>query len=186
MKVVSFALLLILATSSLVGQTGANRGAVSQTNETYELKNGKMDLTRRNYYEYDKKGNVTMDITFTDANNIKTKETYTYNKKGNEIEHSIYDSSNVLISKITTTYDRFQSKQMVIVYNGTSIVEKTTFEYDAFGRKITERTVDAEGKQIKRYTYKYDKRGNLTERALYDSNDTLVSIKSYNYTYNSK
>lgn len=186
MRVVSLAFLLILTTGSLLGQTGANRGAVSQTNETYELKNGKMDLTRRNYFEYDKKGNVTLEITFNDANTIKTKETYTYNKKGNEIEHSIYDSSNVLISKITTTYDRFQSKQMVIVYNGTSIVEKTTFEYDAFGRKISELAVDAEGRQIKKYTYKYDIRGNLTERAFYDSNNTLISIKSYNYTYNNK
>lgn len=183
MKILPFALLLILTCGSLLGQTGANRGAVSQTNESYELKNGKMDLTRRNYFEYDKKGNVTMEISFTDTNSIKTKETYTYNKKGNETEHSVYDSANVLILKTTTTYDRFQSKQLVIVYNGSIIVEKTTFEYDAFGRKITELTIDAEGRQIKKYTYKYDKRGNLTERALYDSTDTLISIKSYNYTY---
>lgn len=81
MRVVSLAFLLILTTGSLLGQTGANRGAVSQTNETYELKNGKMDLTRRNYFEYDKKGNVTLEITFNDADTIKTKETYTYNKK---------------------------------------------------------------------------------------------------------
>ena len=165
-------------------QSGVERGARTQYQETAELKNDTLQTIKRSYQEFDKKGNLLMEILLNSDSTIKSKETFTYNRKGVEVGNSKYDGSGTLIWKAVTDYNKFNDKKEVIVYDSENVVlEKTLFTYDLFGRKTEERSVNGNGTQVRRVTYNYDKKGALIERTTYDEKDKIIAEKKYIYTY---
>ena len=165
-------------------QSGVERGARSQYQEVYELKNDTLQTTKRSYQEFDKKGKLLMEILLNSDSTVKSKETFIYNRKGAEIENSKFDGSGKLTWKAVTIYNKFNDKKEVMIYgNENLLLEKTYFTYDLFNRKTEEKTVSINGTPIKRVTYSYDKKGSLIERITYNDSDAIIAIKKYLYTY---
>lgn len=184
MKKIIYLIFILCLSKLATAQSGAERGARSQYQEVYELKNDTLQYTKRIYQEFDKKGRLLMEILLNPDSTVKSKETFSYNRKGFEIENTKYDGSGALIWKTITDYNKFNEKKEIVVNGPENIVmEKTIFSYDLFGRKTEEKTLYGNETQVRRITYNYDKKGALIERTTYNETNTIIAVKKYIYTY---
>ncbi len=151
--------------------------------EQVDYKNGNAETFKKTFSNYDKHGNLLLEIEYDADSILKNKETYVYNRWNAPVEHSEFDSTGKLIKKTITSYDSFHDKLNELVYNETnSLVEKTDFNYNAMGQKTEEVTYT--GDKLKRkVTYQYDKKGSLTERTVYKGSGEIISTKKYWYRY---
>lgn len=113
------------------------------------------DMAWRQIYKYDNKGNKIIEEFYAHDESINSKSNYTYNKKNKLIKRIIHSSEGKVLSN--TDY----------VYDGNNIVLETTYNND--------------GTLFSKFTYKYDKSGNIIEKEMY-SYLNLPFIR-YEYSY---
>lgn len=97
-------------------------------------------------------------LSTSDSKGILDKYTFRYNAAGNRVgidkqrrgldkENGIYDLEYDPIGRLTN-----------VIHNG---LKKRSYEYDAFGNRISKTEYDTNGTEIQRTTYKYSKRDQL-------------------------
>jgi len=171
------------------------------------------DITQRDYFKYDDKGNMIKKsrYNYRDNRNDSTfwEHSYKYDNNGNLIEkNSNKPDYRTSIKKETCKYNWRGRKteenwygfddSLRLLYtfkfnkNGNSVetiryVEgkqsKSKTKLDKKGNAIELNTFDDDGSVKYKYTYKYDKYGNMTEKLEYDLDGCLWQESTYSYKY---
>jgi uncharacterized membrane protein YhaH (DUF805 family) len=134
------------------------------------------------YYEYDSKGNLTKEITYTYNGGSYWSSNYDIIVDSKTIEYE-YDSKRNKIREIIYTYNHSWSDESSD-YDSIIVDSKTIkYEYDSKGNKTKEITYDKNGVEKSRTEYEYDSKGNKTKEITYDKNGVEKSRTEY-YFYN--
>jgi len=127
------------------------------------------------YYEYDSKGNLTKEITYTYNGGSYWSSNYDIIVDSKTIEYE-YDYKGNMTKEIwSPDYD-----DSIIMIVDSKTIE---YEYDSKGNKTREITYDKNGVEKSRTEYEYDSKGNKTREITYDKNDVEESRTEY-YFYN--
>jgi len=115
---------------------------------------------------------------------IVSKIVFKYDANGNMTELSNYSGAGKVNSTIRYTYDATGKliKEETLLGNGT-VDLVSAIKTDAKGNKIEQEDVRPMGNTIfnYKYYYKYDEKGQLTERIAYRGNGTLLFKYIFNY-----
>ena len=116
-----------------------------------------------------------------------SKNVFKYDANGNMIELSNYKADGKVNSTIRYTYDASGKliKEETILGNGT-VDLVSAIKTDTKGNKIEQEDVRPMGNTVfnYKYYYKYDEKGQLTERIAYRGNGTLLFKYIFNYDSN--
>lgn len=170
-------------------------------------------LLKKNLYKYDNKGNRTEWCIYDNKNVRRSKFTYKYDGNGNAVEELEYNEKDSLIQKFICRYNSKNQLAEKTCYKKHDCKEwKCTYLYNDKGHEMEwhKNDVDSSSHFEKwtktKYRYKYDKKGNMTERTalglqddqswrytfeykkghvkrmfFYDDNDDLVGRNDYKY-----
>jgi hypothetical protein len=118
---------------------------------------------------------------------VQSKNVFKYDANGNMIELSNYKTDGKVNSTIRSTYDANGKliKEETLLGNG-KVDLVSTIKTDAKGNKIEQEDVRPMGNIIfnYKYYYKYDEKGQLTERIAYRGNGTFLFKYIFNYDDN--
>lgn len=169
----------------------SNTGSSTSTtgveiNDTYRItQTNKTDWFGRETSDSISLYNITNEVV-DDENNVVTPAT-TLSRIETEYSYPVASDG-----KTTTRLEKFITKS----YNGTSttatVFDGSSYEYDKQNRIIAEKTLTSSGSKTDKYSYQYDKLGQLVRfndaienksyTYSYDSNGNMLSKKTYNYT----
>jgi len=118
---------------------------------------------------------------------VLSKNVFKYDANGNMTELSNYKADGKVNSTIRYTYDASGKliKEETILGNGT-VDLVSAIKTDTKGNKIEQEDVRPMGNTVfnYKYYYKYDEKGQLTERIAYRGNGTLLFKYIFNYDSN--
>ena len=156
----------------------------------YDLKGRKIEFIKyegnkdkmifRQYYYYDSKGNLNMEVGFNGVENYKTEYKFDAN---NRITEVIYYLDNRVDEKRMLSYVKNTSETKVL--DGTQqFLYKIAYTYNATGQITSETKTESTGVVSKKVNYTYDAKGNLLTEEKY-LNGKLASkvIKVYDAKY---
>jgi hypothetical protein len=116
-----------------------------------------------------------------------SKNVFKYDANGNMIELSNYKADGKVNSTIRSTYDASGKliKEETLLSNG-NVDLVSSIKTDAKGNKIEQEDVRPMGNIVfnYKYYYKYDEKGQLTERIAYRGNGTFLFKYVFNYDDN--
>ncbi len=149
--------------------------------------NGK-DVPAKSTYIYDDKGQrIKQSVTNPDGT-VRAILTLIYDSKGKNVEKR-YDNSGAGMGlyNVVNSYDSKGNLIESVSYNaGGSVIHKVRSDYDDKGNQIEviAYSSNATGEVVRtsRNTFRYDKRGNMVERTVYDNNDAVQSRTSHEYS----
>lgn len=115
------------------------------------------------------------------ANTVVRQETYEYNAKGQQIKQTITSDNN----RESRTTEFFYGPQDSLIYSITRYsynnhVDKTTYKRD-FNHTLIEKTDVRNDKTIRRETYRYNDKGLMDKKEIYNGKNKKLLI--YTYTY---
>jgi YD repeat-containing protein len=115
--------------------------------------------------KFDRQGSAVecINYAFQKAGQIETRKVFDYDAKGNSVGYDEY-----------SWFDGSEHKQTV------------RFTLDSQGHRTEQQVLDASGVPSTRFTYKYDRRGNLVEEAWYSRIDLNKAVGTTIYTYNNQ
>lgn len=173
---------------------------VLMTIETYDQQGNKTewsaymgsDKPLRSLFTFNNEGNVTKEIWYDSADQLKGNTVYTYNTKGNLIEEL---SSNGV--RVKFTYDSRNNKTLQQVFDVAEnegqrmfgAVEKTIrYSYDKFNRPIQIAFYSPKGSRVwnpalqaHRIIYTYDREGLIASQAVFNDDNSLRTKTNYIY-----
>jgi len=173
---------------------------VLMTTETYDRQGNKIewnaymgrDRPLRSLFTYDDEGNVTKEIWYDSADQLKGNTVYTYDAKGNLVEEL---SSNGV--RVVFTYDSRNNKTLQQVFDVAEnegprmfgAVEKTVrYSYDKANLLIQVASYSPKGSRVwnpalqaHRITYAYDQKGRTISQAVFNDNNSLRTKTDYIY-----
>ncbi len=133
---------------------------------------------------FDKHGNKTSSEQLNPSGKTIKITIIKYDRKGNEINNERIDSVGRPIKKIETTYDKWGN---VIEKKETNASgEITDWEKSAYNNvndKVSEISLDKNGKELKKAVYEYDSKGMLKSKKIYDDKEALIYSREYTYEY---
>lgn len=161
----------------------SSRKIKSVETTTLESKKGKPTLTHV-ISTYDKKGRLIQEVKLDSSGVCMTTETNKYNRKNDLMVRVVYQgNSTTILEKTEIQYDKFGRDTLKIEYDQIGLKSKTSFAYDNFDNKISEKMSDANGKVIRTVIMQYDKRGMLLSRTVKNDNGEVIYEKTNSYTY---
>lgn len=173
---------------------------VLMTVETYDQKGNKTEWDGymgsgkplRSLFAYDDNGNVTEEIWYDSADQLKGKSTYTYDAKGNLVEEI---SSNGI--RVVYSYDSHNNKTLQRVFDVVKDegprrfgpVEKTVrYSYDKGNHLTQVASYDPRDSRVwnpelqaHRILYTYDGKGQTTSQTVFNADNTLRTKTRYVY-----
>ncbi len=142
-------------------------------------KNG--SLMAQYSYVYDKKGNLTEQRVKNFPSGVTYKTVKQYDGRGNMIQEDAYNGAGILTKSFVRKYDR---KGHVIWRDfeaGDGIAE--SYKYDGKGNRTERNRLGADGVVKERHISVYGKTGAKTEETIYNENKQL--LRKYTYAYDS-
>jgi len=107
-----------------------------------------------------------------------------YDPNGNELETALYHgpvSSGSLVEKSIHTYDAEGNRTATATYNGDGfLLKKTTYAYDTRDN-LTEMVSSDDAGLIEKTTYIYDEKGQPTEEGVYYTHGPVMHRSVYSY-----
>jgi len=146
-----------------------------------------------------KKGNLTFKETIvTDAEGNK-KEHWYYNRNGQlttferyiygtdeklPFKSNFYDYKDSLLSYYVFEYDSIGNKTVTNSYDASTneLLRVEQFDYDKNNNRIARRILTASGQLVRRYEFTFDKDGNESTYAVYDSDDKKLVTEAFSIT----
>lgn len=152
----------------------------------FDYKDGMETFVRWSLDEYDNKGRIITEKELNADSTFKVYETFKYDKKNRVILHSEFDKLGKLKRKTVTDFDNMNDRKEEQVFNSNNeMIELTRFTYDSFGLKTQEITYKPNGFTVtKRIAYKYDSKGSMIERKVFNDREELIQIRNYKIKYN--
>lgn len=134
--------------------------------------------------EYDRKGRLVSEKHF-DADSLCTRtQTIRYNRRGDVTEDVTFKgNSQEIIEKTEFYYDKFGRDTLRIESKADGISEKTVFQYNNLDQKTEEKVFDGKGKLMRSSTMTYDKRGMLLTRRTVSDAGEVIYEKNNQYEY---
>ena len=153
------------------------------------LFNGAGDQFLKTVCEYDKDGNETAEINYTQEierdklrDVVQDKTIWQHDKEGNIIKEQYIEGDSAVIRTTYFTYDSNGNiTERINSENGFKI--KTTYKYDSKGNQVEETEFDASGKPVSKIISAYDEKGNPTEQTFLDKDDRLQTHSVFTITY---
>ena len=140
-------------------------GNLDYVEKTATFVNGRPDTVTENddygnamyihHYQYDEKGQVTVDVRDEVQNKDRRTYEFTYNDNGDRVKDLIYDYDMKLIAKVNRTFDE-QNRQTEVVEEDLDSYRRITMEYDE--DRVVKNTM-------------FDKNGEITGWAEYEYAD---------------
>ncbi len=149
-----------------------------------DLPSGGSDHSKR-VYKYDHNGNKIEDIYYNRNGNLSSKVISKYDNNGYEIEAARYSSSGQLEWKLIYQYDNKGNKILQKSFKNDTLMDKWTFTYNKKGNLIESKRYNDEITINGIYSYKYDDRENLIEESWRSGYDGEVIYK-YTFEYDKK
>jgi hypothetical protein len=136
-------------------------------------------------HHYDKEGYLLERVFYDESKNTYTIHHYTHNKKARSVRDEEY-SENELKEITISFYNKKDLITKVIYYDDVKNLKKRTEnEYHSYGKFKSIFEYNASGKLHRKEVYRYDKKGNLTEDAIFEDDKKKI-IESNVYQYNKK
>ena len=137
------------------------------------------------FYEYDKKGNLIIEKSYSRNPNMKITGTFKsiYNSAGEKIEETEYDDNGRKVSIKNFKYDAIgnliESKQ----HNSEGLISIIKKEYDKKGNVIKYSVISTDVDTVTTTTYetKYDEFNNVIDEKVLDGNKTTHNKYLYKY-----
>ena len=139
-------------------------------------------------YEYDSKGKLIEKIDF-DEDELEYRYTFKYDSEGKEIVRNYFSNEYGYTQLVSQHIYIYNSKGKLIEQNdcdeNTKLEYRYTYKYDTKEDLIEKATYNEYGVLVKKifYIHEYDNKGNWTKRVCYDDNNKLVEIKKRNIVY---
>lgn len=155
--------------------------------------------------EYDSYGNMTHEFQYMIGSsdwNVETFYRNEYDEFGNLIRRDQINSEGEILStteyeyqdiNLTTGTDeknndnfhetkmRLELSKVTMFTENNDVLYYTEFDYDSYGRKITETEYEPEGVVSSMTTFRYDEFGNMEEATHLSSEGKTIIIKQYEY-----
>lgn len=149
-----------------------------------DCKDEKCTITKWTRDEYDKKGNILVEIEYYADSTYRNYDTYVYNRKGMVVEHNEFDKQGKLSKKTVSEYDNLKDKKVDKVYNAKNeLIEEVRYKFNAFDLKTEELTLKPDGSVLKKSTYRYDDKGSLIERKTVNEKGQETQQRVYSLKY---
>lgn len=182
-------LLLFLCSISLAQNTSSSfrKKNIKQVEQKlFDYKDGKETFVRWSFDEYDNKGRIITEKELNADSTFKLYETLKYDRKDRIVLHCEFDKLGALKRKTVTVFDNMNDRKEEQVFNSNNeMIELTRFTYNSFGLKTQEITFKSDGLSVsKRIAYKYDSKGSLIERKVFNDKEELIQIRNYKIKYN--
>lgn len=152
--------------------------------------NEKSEQRKDVYIAFDKDGNTIEKTEYNKDGSIKKREISKYDNKGNLLEESNYEAKHdkenkdSYNKKVSYKYNTNNDKTEENVFDSEGkLIKKTVYTYNRNGDKSAEVTMDSSGKVLKKAIYTYDSKGLKSEKKTYNGENTLESVKKYEYTF---
>jgi hypothetical protein len=148
---------------------------------------GKQVTYKESTESFDKSGNTTLFIEYGKAGSISKKETFAYDKYGNVMEETSFNAQTKTTIRKTYRYTVIKDKMPLAEeseYNEAgSLIKKTSFTYNAIGKKATETVTDSSGNLISKSTFHYNSRDLKTQKQTVNRLNKPESEKEWQYEY---
>jgi hypothetical protein len=150
-----------------------------------DYNDGNEIIVRWSLDEYDSKGRIISQKQLNTDSTFKVFETFKYDKKGRIILHSEFDKFGKLKKKTFFTFDNMNDRTEERVFNSNiEMIELTRFTYNSFGLKTLETTLKPDGLTvIRKIAFKYDSKGSLIERKVFNEKEDLIQTRNYSIKY---
>lgn len=140
--------------------------------------------------EYDEKGNIAKESTYTLEGELLAWTLYKYDAAGNRIEESEFHKGE-LMRRDTHTYDQngkkiSTSRYDSLIDSGDNPDMKWEYQYDSKNNLLAVNAYDSDGSTLSKTRYEYDSAGSVTEEVHYESGGSLSHRTIYVYKYDSK
>ena len=178
------------------------------TIESFQAEEVELKAYKSSYREYDKNGNLIIDINYESSGDINEKYILNYDGNGFLIEKEIFFDENEIAEKLI--YERDEKGKLLKVlkhysegsidtifykYDKDNLIEKSTVDSDGDedekeifkyknGKIVSEEKLDSDNELVEKNTYKFDEKGNLTEKNSLNSEDDKKVKLEYFYTKN--
>jgi YD repeat-containing protein len=154
-----------------------------------KLFDGAGKLFLKTVCDYDKNGNETAEINYTQVmerdklrDAVLDKTVWQYDKDGNKTKEQYLEGDSAVIRTTYFTYDASGNiTTRINSENGFKL--KTAYKYDGKGNQVEETQFDATGKVATRILTGYDEKGNITEQTFFDKDDRLETHIVFSLTY---
>ncbi len=156
-------------------------------NVTLDLfyQNGEVYWRNEYEYEYDENNNVVVKVGYDENRKIDYTEKFEYDKSGNKIRELTYDENGNLNYYHTYKYDRNGNLKKAIFYSERdTIITEYVYKYDDDGHLVSEIWYDSDG--LKEREFEYDAKGNMLTQACFKENGDLAWRNTYKYKYNKR
>lgn len=161
-------------------ETVIGNGIESVTTWDYYYTNNKLDKTgqRTSYTKFDKKGNIIETITYKSRDTL-AHETFKYNREGKRTDYMKKKGLKIAYQK-SSTYDNDGNLTLEAGFDGSSPF-RNEYDYENNG-KLKQIRYYLDNHLKEKRDFKND--GNLTEIAVYNSSNSVISYLSLKYDDN--
>ncbi|MBP5455630.1 MAG: hypothetical protein J6Y37_03960 [Paludibacteraceae bacterium] len=132
------------------------------------------NLTGSRLYEYDDKTNTSTICAYSPRGRLLNKAENKLDRNGNPAEFKLYNEENQLVNYRKEVHAKDgQLKMLTILTPSAQIVMTVTFQYDKNGNLLLQEGSDENGERFipKRYEYKFDEKGNWTQKIEYEGDE---------------
>ena len=132
---------------------------------------------------YDKKGRELSVIRFNGDSICVEAEYFEYNRKGRITMHTVVDSVKHQTTVTKQQYDRWNHLVEKQIHTNGLLQERITYSYNNLDDKTGEVHYDEKGELKKQTTYSYDSRGMLTKKQTLNAKGEVIYEKINQYDY---
>jgi|GEM_PF-6782265 len=170
---------------------------------TFPTRDGERVVTHYNAH-----GNETETLLYAGTGVLTEKLVHSYNSKEKRIETVTHGANGALLKKTLYLYDFHGRLNEQTIFDDVGLIERTTYTYDSQRNSVDETTgyarrsltvhtirfYDAAEKEtatatfmrdgsVTKTTFKYDSKGNVTERTVSASDGSVIDRLAYTYEF---
>ncbi len=157
---------------------------ISRSDYSYE--NSDSILIRKFKYKNDNQGNIIETICKDKEDSLLWKQKFNYDNRGNIIEIQKLTAYDSLEWKKTSQYNKANRIIEEIKSNSDSLISKSIYIYDSRGNNIEKRNYDKNDSIKIRIIYNYNKQRDYEEVKVYSIDNKLTERTAYKYKYDIK
>ncbi|MCX6353185.1 MAG: hypothetical protein NTX03_15200 [Bacteroidetes bacterium] len=142
----------------------------------------------KNVLKYDDAGKPMEEGVFDLAVKLSSRDVFSYNEEGKLTEDRMFYTDGKMAYRVAYNYDEKGRCSEVVRYSAkdSSISTKWAYQYDIDNNMIEEVTIDRNGEAMDRFTFKYDKKGDVKEQVYYYPANTPRLKYTFKYSFYKK
>lgn len=177
---------IVVKTGKKIKKSHTKYNAKGLKTESIEYKPNTQTLDKRFEFSYDTHSNEISQVEYNINGIIRSSREYSYDTAGvNLLKEVFFNNKNIAVKLRTFNYDGADNAIEQITFGIDDKIEsKISSTYDSKGYKTEQSVYDRDNKLISKWLYNYDDKGNLTEAV--SQNGTGATTGKWVYSYDQK